>query len=186
MTAGTSPASSIGCLVLNYQKISMRNELLGQLTSLDIKEIVDTFFAQQYDAYHYISEMDDKEAGNLFEYTQRDEFYKDVLNRMKDNNHYKPPCKERYPVLLEQAEYVTNCTLNPDSRKAENVFIKSIVAYQLHEEGYTYSEIGRTIGMSHATIIHYVNKMDDMFSLPQMYTTEISQYEQFKEIADTI
>lgn len=164
----------------------MRNELLGQLTSLDIKEIVDAFFAQQYDAYHDIAGMEDDDAGDLFEYTQRDEFYKDVLNRMKDNNHYKPPCKERYPVLLEQAEYVTNCTLNPESRKAENVFIKSIVAYQLHEEGYTYSEIGRTIGMSHATIIHYVNKMNDMFSIPQMYTTEITQYEQFKEIADTI
>lgn len=164
----------------------MRNELLSQLTIQDIREIVDAFFAQQYDAYHDIAGMEDDDAGDLFEYTQRDEFYKDVLKRMKDNNHYKPPCKERYPVLLEQAEYVTNCTLDPGSRKAENVFIKSIVAYQLHEEGYTYSEIGRTIGMSHATIIHYVNKMNDMFSIPQMYTTEITQYEQFKEIADTI
>ena len=164
----------------------MRNELLNQLTIQDIKEIVDAFFAQQYEAYKDIAGMDDKEAGDLFEYTQRDEFYKDVLNRMKDNNHYKPSCKERYPVLLEQAEYVTNYTLEPDSRKAENVFIKSIVSHQLYEEGYTYSEIGRVIGMSHATIIHYVNKVNDMLSLPQMYSTEVSYYEQFKEIADTI
>lgn len=159
----------------------MRNELLGQLTIHDIREIVDTFFVQQYEASHSIVEEE-----NLFEYTQRDEFYKDVLNRMKDNNNYKPSCKERYPVLLEQAEYVTNCTLDPESRKMENVFIKSIVSYQLHEEGYSYSEIGRTIGMSHATIIHYVNKMEDMFSLPQMYESEITQYEQFKEIAESL
>ena len=164
----------------------MRNELLSQLTIQDIREIVDAFFAQQYEAYKDIAGMDDEEAGDLWEYTQRDKFYKDVLNRMKDNNHYKPPCKERYPVLLEQAEYVTNYTLEPDSRKAENVFIKSIVSHQLYEEGYTYSEIGRVIGMSHATIIHYVNKVNDMLSLPQMYSTEVSYYEQFKEIADTI
>jgi len=164
----------------------MQNELLSQLTIQDIREIVDAFFAQQYDAYKDIAGMDDKEAGDLWEYTQRDEFYKDVLNRMKETNHYKPPCRERYLVLLEQAEYVTNYTLEPDSRKAENVFIKSIVAHQLFEEGYTYSEIGRVIGMSHATIIHYVNKVNDMLSLPQMYSTEVSYYEQFKEIADTI
>lgn len=164
----------------------MQSELLGQLTIQDIREIVDTFFVQQYEAYHSIADMNDMEAGDLFDYTQRDEFYKDVLNRMKDNNNYKPSCKERYPVLLEQAEYVTNCTLDPESRKMENVFIKSIVSYQLHEEGYSYSEIGRTIGMSHATIIHYVNKMEDMFSLPQMYESEITQYEQFKEIAESL
>lgn len=164
----------------------MRNELLGQLTIQDIREIVDAFFAQQYDAYHDAAVMDDKEAEDLFEYTQRDKFYKDVLNRMKDNNHYKPTCKERYPVLLEQAEFVTNHTLEPGSRKAENIFLKKIVAHQLFDEGYSYSEIGRTIGMSHATIMHYVSTMNDMLSLPQMYTTEITQYEQFKEIADTI
>ena len=164
----------------------MTNELLSQLTIQDIREIVDAFFAQQYDAYHDIAEMDDKEAGDLFEYTQRDEFYTDVLNRMKDNNHYKPSCKDRYPVLLEQAEYITSCTLNPKSRSAENVFIKTIVAHQLHEEGYTYSEIGRTIGMSHATIMYYVDKVDNMLSYPKMYETEITQYEQFKEIAETI
>ena len=164
----------------------MTNELLSQLTIQDIKEVVNAFFAQQYDAYKDIAGMNDKEAGDLWEYTQRDEFYQDVLNRMKDNNHYKPPCRERYPVLLEQAEYVTSYTQNPNSRTTENVFIRSIVAHQLHEEGYTYSEIGRVIKKSHATVMFYVNKVNDMLSLPQMYTTEITQYEQFKEIADTI
>ena len=104
---------------------------------------------------------------------------------MKENNN-KPLCKDRYPVLLEQAEFVTSHTLEPGSRKAKNIFVKKIVAHQLFDEGYSYSEIGRTIGMSHATIMHYVSTLDDMFSLPKMYTTEITQYEQFKSIADTI
>ena len=164
----------------------MRNELLSQLTIQDIREVVDAFFAQQYEAYKDIAGMDDEEAGDLWEYTQKDEFYQDVLDRMKDINCYKPLCRERYPVLLEQAEYVTNHTLEPKSRKDEDVFIKSIVAHQLHEEGYTYSETGRVMKLSHATIIHYVNRVNDMLSLPQMYSTEVSYYEQFKEIADSI
>ena len=158
----------------------MRNELLGQLTIQDIREIVDAFFAQQYDAYHDIAGMDDKEAGDLFEYTQRDEFYKDVLNRMKDTNHYKSPCKDRYPVLVEAAEYVTNHTLDSKSRKTEDVFIRCMVASQLHDENYGYSEIGRVMGISHVTVMYYVSKMNDMKSLPKMYEAELKDYEAFK------
>ena len=162
----------------------MTNDLLDRLTGADIKEI--EYASLNWRRLKLRDAVTISECDKYCEYVQSEEFYNDVVKYMKEINHYKPPCKERYPVLLEQAEYVTNCTLDPESRKAENVFIKSIVAYQLHEEGYSYSEIGRTIGMSHATIIHYVNKMNDMFSIPQMYTTEITQYEQFKEIADTI
>ena len=159
----------------------MTNDLLSQLTIQDIREIRDIIRCIDDECVLF-----DLEKKDYSEYINSDEFFKDVLNRMKDNNHYKPPCRERYPVLLEQAEYVTSYTQNPNSRTTENVFIRSIVAHQLHEEGYTYSEIGRVIKKSHATVMFYVNKVNDMLSLPQMYTTEITQYEQFKEIADTI
>ena len=159
----------------------MTNDLLSQLTIQDIREIRDIIRCIDDECVLF-----DLEKKDYSEYINSDEFFKDVLNRMKDNNHYKPPCKERYPVLLEQAEYVTSYTQNPNSRTTENVFIRSIVAHQLHEEGYTYSEIGRVIKKSHATVMFYVNKVNDMLSLPQMYETEITQYEQFKEIADTI
>ena len=162
----------------------MTNDLLSQLTIQNIREIKQAI--EYVDSEFALSDILGNETRDYAEYLDSDEFYKDVLNRMKDNNHYKPPCRERYPVLLEQAEYVTSYTQNPDSRTTENVFIRSIVAHQLHEEGYTYSEIGRVIKKSHATVMFYVNKMNDMLSLPQMYTTEITQYEQFKEIADTI
>ena len=91
-----------------------------------------------------------------------------------------PPCKDRYPSLVKSAEYVTSSTFQPHSRTTQNVFIKCMVASQLYKEGYSYSEIGRTMGATHATVIYYVNKMKDMVSLPKAYKAEIAKYEEFK------
>ena len=164
----------------------MKNDLLSQLTVQDIREIVTAFFDEQYDTYQFLADMDDKEASELWEYIQSDNFYGNVLIRMKDTNHYKPPCKERYPVLLEIAEEVTGHKLVLGSRKDEDVFIKCILAHKLHEEGYFHSEIGRMMKMSHSMMIHYVRRVNDMLSVPEAYSKEVKQYEQFKELADTI
>ena len=164
----------------------MTNELLSQLTIQDIREIVTAFFDEQYDAYQFLADMDDKEASELWEYTQSDSFYNNVLKRMKDDKGYKPLCRERYPVLLEIAEELTWHKLVLGSRKDEDVFIKCIIAHKLHEEGYFHSEIGRMMKMSHSMMIHYVKRVEDMLSVPEAYSKEVKQYEQFKEIADTV
>ena len=80
----------------------MTNELLGQLTIQDIREIKNTIWCVESEII-MLDFFGKEEQKNYSEYFSTDEFYKDVLNRMKDNNNYKPPCKERYPVLLEQA-----------------------------------------------------------------------------------
>ena len=143
----------------------MRSNILNQLTVEDIKEI--------YETTDQILQQ-----GAFWE--SWDALYRTVLRKLKEVKDYRPLCNDRYPTLVEAAEYVTNSTFVPTSRTASNAFIKCMIAHRLHEERYSYSEIGRTMGLSHATVIYYVNKMNDMMSLPKMFESEITEYEAFK------
>lgn len=158
----------------------MRSSILNQLTVEDIKEIHSAMESVDSEGDFYGMDFVKSETEPVFFDNDPEEYCRRVLGYLKQVKDYRPLCKDRYPQLVEAAEYVTNSTFVPTSRTASNAFIKCMIAHRLHEERYSYSEIGRTIGLSHATVIYYVNKMNDMMSLPKMFESEISEYEAFK------
>ena len=110
-----------------------------------------------------------------------EQFHKAVLASLRDKHRVLPPIEERFPVVLIAAEQATSRWLSA-SRERENTIIRQFVAYRLHNEGYSYSEIGNVMNRDHSTITHLAHRMRDMLSLPVMYKVEVQQFKRFEEL----
>ena len=89
--------------------------------------------------------------------------------------------KER-PSFLKRmmAEVLRVDGLPVKSRRAEFVWARSILAYQLVKEGMTTSEAGRFLGKDHATIIYMRRRVEDALMYPKQYTDAIYIWKQFQ------
>ena len=142
----------------------MNKSILRNLTWEDVKEIVNTALNTPFYAP-----------------TPEDECYKEVLRILRGKNGVPPPIEERYPAVLRAAEQATSWMLT-DSRERENSLIRSFVAYKLHGDGYSFSEIGKMLKRDHSTIAHLVYRMRDMLSVPGAYKWELQQFKRFEEL----
>ena len=139
----------------------MRQGLLKILTTDDIEEIICT-------------------ARELCDNSVRPTS-QNILSHLINESKCHPSIVERFPFVLACAELAVGQPL-ADSRDKNNTNIRSLVAFQLHMEGYSYTDIGRMMKRDHSTVIHLVRKMEDMLSLPQAYKQEINMYNKMHEL----
>ena len=90
--------------------------------------------------------------------------------------------KER-PAFLKRimAEVLGVDDIPVKSRRAEFVWARSILAYQLVKEGMTASEAGRFLGKDHSTIIYMRRRVEDALMYPKQYTDVIYIWKQFQK-----
>jgi hypothetical protein len=90
--------------------------------------------------------------------------------------------------LLEIWGGVTGRTPDIFSRDKEDVWAKTMVAYQLLEEGYSLESVARQLcRKDHSSVIHYRQKMKDALDVPQAYQDIIPIWNEFqKRIQDDI
>lgn len=110
-----------------------------------------------------------------------EQFHKAVLASLRDKHRVLSPIEERFPGVLACAEIACGQALT-DTRERENTQIRQFVAYRLHSEGYSYSEIGKMLKRDHSTVTNLVHRMRDMLSLPNAYKWEVQQYKRFEEL----
>lgn len=110
-----------------------------------------------------------------------EQFHKAVLASLRDKHRVLSPIEERFPGVLACAEIACGQALT-DTRERENTQIRQFVAYRLHNEGYSYSEIGKMLKRDHSTVTNLVHRMRDMLSLPMVYRQEVQQFKRFEEI----
>lgn len=141
----------------------MRKSLLKQLTWEDIKEIVETALSTPFNGP-----------------TPEDDCYKEILRILRNENEVPPPIEERFPFILSCAELACGQALD-ESRDKDNTLIRCFVAYRLHKDGYSYSEIGKMMKRDHSTITHLSHRMRDMLSIPYAYKSEVAKYKEFEQ-----
>lgn len=146
----------------------MRKPLLKQITWEEVKEISDMIDS-------LIVPFDDDEK------TEDEVFYTEVLRQLRGQNGVPPPIEERYPGVLACAEIACGQALT-DSRERENTQIRQFVAYRLHNEGYSYSEIGKMLKRDHSTVTNLVHRVRDMLSVPYAYREEVALYQEFEKL----
>ena len=144
----------------------MIKRLLKQLTWEDVREVV-----QAADAL-----LTEEEFG----YESEDEYYSDVLRKLRKLEDVPPPINERYPEVLNAAQSATGWKLT-ETRDAWNTLLRGFIAHHLRHEGYTYSEIGRALGRDHSSVMHMEQRIDDMLSLPNAYQSEVNLFRKFEE-----
>ena len=90
--------------------------------------------------------------------------------------------KER-PAFLKRmmAEVLGVDNIPVKSRRAEFVWARSILAYQLVKEGMTASEAGGFLGKDHSTIIYMRRRVEDALMYPKQYTDVIYIWKQFQK-----
>lgn len=88
-------------------------------------------------------------------------------------------------MTIEQMKaYACECfnipkdSLNKQCRKAEVVYAKVALSNVLYSKGYTSSEIGSILGLTHAAILHHLSTLKDRLE----YDPEFRRgYEKFNE-----
>lgn len=90
--------------------------------------------------------------------------------------------------LMEIYGRVTGRTPNLFSRDKDDVWAKTMVAYQLLEEGYSLAKVTEQLcRKSNSSIVHYRQRMLDALHLPQVYKDIIEIWNEFqKQIQDDI
>lgn len=88
---------------------------------------------------------------------------------------------DRYLYVLSVAESVLGWKLTPQ-RSAHNTLIRAFVAYRLHGEGYSTTNIGGYMGRNHSSVLHLIRRMEDILSLPGVYREETTKYKDFESM----
>ena len=68
-----------------------------------------------------------------------------------------------------------------EDRESHYVWARTMVAYQMSKEGYPTIEIGRQMMKNRTTIIHLLNKMQDVFAHPKMYEDVLLMWYKFQK-----
>ena len=95
----------------------------------------------------------------------------------------KPVCS-RGEILLEMMGEILGEPVDLKSRDARFVWARTMVTYQLLQEGFSTTEAGRMIGKDHSTAINMRRRMQDALDLPQAYKDIIDIWKQFQNKID--
>ena len=145
--------------------------ILKLLTWADIQEI----WLETDNVLQDIQEHPEKYPGDV---NVKSRFI-EALRVLREKKKAAPPVQERYPVVLAAAEKAVGRVLSM-GREKENTLIRCFVSYRLHNEGYSFPEIGRVMKRDHSTITHLAHRMRDILSVPCAYKDEIEMYNQFE------
>ena len=77
----------------------------------------------------------------------------------------------------ELISFVTNIVMSPynPSRDPKAVIARELIAYRMHLDGVGCTRIGWLLRKNHATIIHYIYRMEDALAFPRAFK-EINRY----------
>lgn len=101
---------------------------------------------------------------------------------LKESLKDKPESKHRFNHLLECATMIVGDGILSDSRTIHCVIGRQMIAYQMHIEGYGWSEIGRLMGRNHATIINLARRIQGAFRYPDYFRMENALWKEFQRL----
>lgn len=89
----------------------------------------------------------------------------------------KGECDEkRFKVLYDIATELFGHGILTSSRDFNLVLGRRFIAWQMHSEGYSHSAIGRHLVRHHASVIHMLKMMEDVFAYDEIFQLEKSYW----------
>lgn len=110
------------------------------------------------------------------------------LSDMINSSRRQRPTPLRCSILMgEMAKVMGKESIGYESRDGDDVWARTMVAYQMLREGYSTLEIGRQMVKDHSTITYLKKKMQDVFDLPEAYGDILEIWYNFqKKLQDEI
>ena len=97
----------------------------------------------------------------------------------EDSN--KPSVVSRYDILVWAAQAVTGVRLTA-KRTQEDTKVRMLVAHQLHNEGYTFRQVGKAMSRDHSTASYLYKRMDDVLKNPAIWREMSDNHKRFIEL----
>ena len=83
---------------------------------------------------------------------------------------------QRFATLLAIAESVTGLRNDPKRRDSQSVLLRTIIVWRMIDEGYSYTDIGRTMGKDHSTVSYYARMRKDAVAIPMAFRVYLTTY----------
>ena len=89
--------------------------------------------------------------------------------------------KERFLALYGMVSKIFGNGILTRVKDYECVLGRRFIAYQMKEEGYSYSAIGRHLLRHHASVMHMCKMMEDVLEYPDIFKLEMAYWEEFQK-----
>ena len=86
-----------------------------------------------------------------------------------DKIEHRQSAVDRCADIMAVAEQVTNMVNDPAKKDSDSVFVRTLTAWRMIEEGYTKMDISRAIGRDHSTIVYIHKLLKTAKQLPNAY-----------------
>lgn len=86
---------------------------------------------------------------------------------------------KRFQVLLNIAEEMFGKGILSGSRSFNLVLGRRFITWKMREEGFSWSEIGRSLVKHHASVIHMWKAMAEIFEYPYIFKLEMAYWAEF-------
>ena len=89
--------------------------------------------------------------------------------------------KERFNLLYKIVTEMFGNGILSGCKQYNLVLGRRFIAYQMHNEGYSWTEISRLLKKDHSSVIHMYKSMDEIFDYPEIFHLEISHWNIFRK-----
>ena len=88
----------------------------------------------------------------------------------------------RFFTLYKAATSIVGDGILTDSKMRELVIGRMLIVYQMRQEGYTLQVIGGYLGRNHSSVYNLEKRMEDVLNYPNIFQSEIQQWNRFQEL----
>lgn len=111
-----------------------------------------------------------------------DDYLRDIATEILDGSLWKEDADEsRLTDALGVMQSIFGIDIRKRSRMQEYVDLRMVFCYRMHDEGISYSAIGRAIGRDHSTVMNCCAKMKDALDYPNAFQGLVAKYRRFEE-----
>lgn len=103
---------------------------------------------------------------------------------LEESLEEKETIQDRFQHLLKCATRLMGDGILSNSRDFFCVFGRMLIAYQMHKEGFGWSEIGRQMGRPHSSVICLAKRMEEMLKYKVYYRNENALWEEFQKLIE--
>lgn len=104
-----------------------------------------------------------------------------LIKVLNDSVHDEKEDRGRFQILLKFATEVVGDGILTRSKEYNCVMGRKMIAWQMRQEGYSLMAIGRRMGRHHASILHLLKLMEDMFKFPGCFKIDEMYWEEFQQ-----
>lgn len=97
-----------------------------------------------------------------------------------DKIEHRQAADERYNTIIAVAEQVTNMHNNPRRKDGDSVFVRTLTAWRMMDEGYSQKDIAGAMGKDRSTVAYIGGIRKAAKELPNAYRAHILSFNKLK------